>query len=120
METGYPEAVATVVALADSTASIYFSNGGGLLGSGFQNDPGKAALSLVEHAPPFIVACRWVQTYPSPIQGNTRFYLLADGQVFSTEATEDDFGNNRQPLSPLFHLAQNLIGEMRKLKPDWK
>ncbi|BCM90347.1 hypothetical protein IAD21_02198 [Abditibacteriota bacterium] len=119
METGYPGAVATLVALADSTASLYFSNGGGLLGSGFQEGPGKAALSLVEHAPPFIVACRPVQTYPLPAQGHTRFYLLAEGQVFSTEAPEADLGYNRQPLSPLFHLAQNLIAEMRTLKPNW-
>jgi hypothetical protein len=34
METGYPEAVATLVAVADGTSSLYFSNGGGFIGVG--------------------------------------------------------------------------------------
>ena len=31
METGYPEAVATLIAVADGTTSMYFSNGGGVI-----------------------------------------------------------------------------------------
>ena len=34
METGYPEAVATLVAFADGTTSLYFSSGGGTIGAG--------------------------------------------------------------------------------------
>jgi hypothetical protein len=34
METGYPEAVATLVGVADGTTSLYFSNGGGFIGAG--------------------------------------------------------------------------------------
>ena len=34
METGYPEAVVTLIALSDGTASLYFSNGGGVIGAG--------------------------------------------------------------------------------------
>ena len=34
METGYPEGVATLVALGDGTTSLYFGNGGGVIGAG--------------------------------------------------------------------------------------
>lgn len=34
METAYPDAVVTLVALADGTTSLYFSNGGGIIGAG--------------------------------------------------------------------------------------
>jgi hypothetical protein len=34
METGYPEAVATLVGVAEGTTSLYFSNGGGFIGAG--------------------------------------------------------------------------------------
>jgi hypothetical protein len=34
METGYPEAVATLVVLGEETTSLYFSNGGGVIGAG--------------------------------------------------------------------------------------
>ena len=33
METGYPEAIATLVGLGDGTTSMYFSNGGGTIGA---------------------------------------------------------------------------------------
>ncbi len=34
METGYREAVATLVGVVDGTSSLYFSNGGGFIGAG--------------------------------------------------------------------------------------
>lgn len=34
VEIGYPEPVATLVALSDGTTSLYFSNGGGVIGAG--------------------------------------------------------------------------------------
>ena len=34
METGYSEAVATLVGVVDGTTSLYFSNGGGVIGAG--------------------------------------------------------------------------------------
>ena len=42
METGYPEAVASLVVIADGTVSLYFSNGGGIIGVGM----GFAAVPL--------------------------------------------------------------------------
>jgi len=34
METGYPEAVASLVCIADGTTSLYLSSGGGVIGAG--------------------------------------------------------------------------------------
>src|SRR5687767_13665146 len=34
METGYPEAVATLVGVIDGSTSLYLSNGGGMIGAG--------------------------------------------------------------------------------------
>ena len=34
METGYPEAVATLVVFAEGSTSVYFSGGGGVIGAG--------------------------------------------------------------------------------------
>jgi hypothetical protein len=36
METGYPEAVASLVVFAEGSTSLYFSNGGGVIGAGDQ------------------------------------------------------------------------------------
>ena len=50
METGYPEAVATLVAVADGTASLYFSNGGGIIGGGAYAQVSAEALALIQVA----------------------------------------------------------------------
>jgi len=44
METGYPEAVASLVVVADGTTSLYFSNGGGIIGAGEHSSVRTAAL----------------------------------------------------------------------------
>ena len=46
METGYPEAVATLVVFGDGTTSLYFSNGGGMVGAG-EHDVVRAASKLL-------------------------------------------------------------------------
>jgi hypothetical protein len=50
METGYPEAVATLVAVVDGTSSLYFSNGGGLLGAGEVPRPAPVGVHHVDVA----------------------------------------------------------------------
>ena len=50
METGYPEAVATLVVVTDGSASIYFSNGGGIIGAGEHLQGKKHSLTLMEIA----------------------------------------------------------------------
>ena len=56
METGYPEAVATLVGVIDGSTSLYFSNGGGVIGAGAHPEVAAAterwldmSLDLLQH-----------------------------------------------------------------------
>jgi hypothetical protein len=113
METGYSEAVATLVVLAEGTVSLYFSNGGGMIGLGEHKKPRAVAKALLDSAPDYVRHCTSTSAYPLPTKGSTRFYLLTFDGVFTTEAPEDDFGYNRHALSPLFHRAHELIAAAR-------
>ncbi|MBM3472898.1 MAG: hypothetical protein FJX75_06490 [Armatimonadetes bacterium] len=113
METGYPEAAVTLVAVADGTVSLYFSNGGGTLGLGAFAGPRKASEALLQAAPRFMAVCQPTTEYPLPGRGHTRFYLLTFAGVLTAEAIEEELGYNRHPMSPLFHLAHQLIAEIR-------
>jgi len=115
METGYPGLTVTLVAVADGTVSLYFSNGGATLGLGALPGPQRAAEALLQAAPEFLAACRPTTDHPLPGTGNTRFYLLTFDGVFTAEAGEDDLGYNRHPLSPLFHLAYRLLAEVQPI-----
>jgi hypothetical protein len=113
METGYPEAVVSLLALADGTTSLYFSNGGGIIGSGQREGPAVAARSLVAFAAHNLGYLVEAIDYPLPEPGHTRFYVLTSNGVVTADAPERDFGENRHVLSPLFYAAQELITEIR-------
>ncbi len=49
---------------------------------------------------------------PLPSAGRTRFYVLTTDGLLTAEASEEDLGENRHVLSPLFHSAHALISEM--------
>ena len=115
METGYPEAIVTLVSFADGTASLYFGNGGGVVGSGQHAGPAAASRSLV------LLAARSKQglvaatSTPLPRVGCTHYVLTQRGAV-TTEAKEEDLGEHRHALSPLFYAAQDVITEIRKVE----
>ena len=116
METGYPRAVATLVAFADGSASLYFSNGGGMIGAGQHPEPAAAAKSLVEIAGANLSRFALTSEFPLPTLGRTRFFVVTAHGVLTAEAADDDLGNNRLPLSPVFHAAHALIAEMRQVE----
>lgn len=115
METGYPEAIATLVALADGSVSLYFSNGGGMIGMGSHEGPQRAAQALLTMAPQFRANCEATTKYPLPRKSCVRFYLLTQRATLTAEAGEEDLGNDRHPLSPLFHQAHDLIAKIRAI-----
>jgi hypothetical protein len=109
METGYPNGVATLVALADGTVSLYYSRGGGILGLGPHEGPRTAAAELLDFAPAYTQYCQSTDEFPLPHLGHTRFYVVVGSAILTTDATESDLGNRRHALSPLFHKCHELI-----------
>ena len=117
METAYPEAVATLVVLADGTTSMYFSNGGGVIGAG-EHDSVRAASEMVlsateAHLSHFVT----VGETPLPDVGRVRFYVRTFDGMKGAEADEEDLGEGRHPLSPVFYAAHDVIGAIRHVSP---
>ncbi|MGH8018926.1 MAG: hypothetical protein ACREIA_11640 [Opitutaceae bacterium] len=113
METGYPEAVATLVSVVDGAASLYFSSGGGIIGGGENERPNAASMKLVRLSASFLRSMSKAETTPLPKKGFTRFYVVTPSGLLTAEAKEEDLGEGRHALSPLFHAAHELITEVR-------
>ena len=112
METGYSDAVATLVTVADGNVSLYWSNGGGI-GVGQHEGPREACKSFLATAPKFLAYARPTEDFPLPQEGHTRFYFLTLDGAFTAEAKEEDLDNGRIPLSPLFYKAHEVITQAR-------
>ena len=69
MDTRYPEAVMTLVALADGTTSLYFSNGGGMIGGGQHSRVAAATKRLVEIASRSLDLLSAASDFPLPPPG---------------------------------------------------
>jgi len=112
-ETGHETGVVTLVTMVDGTTSLYFSNGGGILGLGEHEEPRKICLEFLVFAEKFIAKATPVSSFPLPARGYTTFYFNTKNGVFSATAKENDLGNNRSPLSPLFYKAHDVISQAR-------
>lgn len=120
IELGYENGVGTLLALAEGTVSLYFSAGGGSLGHGAHPGPRKAAILLLQCAPKFRELCHSTTEHPLPHKGSVRFYLLTFDGILTAEADMKELETKRHPLSGLYLLGHNLIGEIRMVDEKLK
>jgi hypothetical protein len=117
METGYTEAVVSLICLADGTTSLYFSNGGGVIGGGQHQRVRGAADKLIALADAQADVLHVTETYPMPAIGRVCFYARTFDGLRAAEADEQDLGRGRHALSPLFHASHAVIAAVRESAP---
>jgi hypothetical protein len=113
METGYQDAVATLVAISDGSASLYISKGGGIIGAGEYEQVHNSSIALITLAGNNLEKFTTTTEFPLPGVGFTRFYVVTPSGVFTKEVLEDDLGNERDVLSPVFFQGHELMSYIR-------
>lgn len=113
MDTGYPEAVATLIGLADGTTSLYFSNGGGMIGGGQHPLVAEATERLVNAAAGEIGRLSPQSDFPLPAVGMTQLIAVTPNECLCASAAEAKLGSGEHELSDLFFAAQDVITELR-------
>lgn len=116
METGFEKGSFTLLVLADGTTSLYFSNGGGIIGAGTHEAVKKASSVLLVGANHFWPKTKSTSTFPYPSGGEVRFYFIGRSGVTVYSARERDLGENRDPMSQLFYASHRVISELRKIE----
>ena len=112
-EFGFPQGVATVVALGDGTVSVYFSGGGGSLGLGQHEGPRKAAEALLEEAPSALPLAAKDPALPLPQAGEVRFWFLTAGGPVTVAASEAELAAGTSPMTKLHGLLHDLLTQIR-------
>lgn len=114
METGFAKGVATLVGFADGTTSLYFSNGGGIIGAGQHESVRVATETWLRGFGDLKASFAPATATPPPGVGRVRFYVRTFGGTLTAEADEQDLGHRRHPLAPLFHLGHAVISRIRE------
>lgn len=114
METRYPEAAATLVALLDGSVSLYFSNGGGMIGAGEHASVRREAIKFISTAEAYVEDFSRTTQYPLPETGRVKFYLLTFSGILTGDFDENLLGEGGHKLSKLFHAGHDVITEIRK------
>ena len=105
--------VVTLAGLVDGTTSLYFSSGGGILGSGNHPLVGTAARELVNKAELALEYFQPVREYPFPDEGFIRFYALTFSGILLAECPDQDVKDPLLGLSELYAAAQDLITQVK-------
>lgn len=113
METAGNDYCYTLVAVADGSASIYYSSGGGIIGAGQHPQGGEKAKEFLNFSRQYESKLKEVKEFPLPKPGMTRFYIIKKDSTLTGEFKEDDLGNEKLKLSPLFHKGHELITIIR-------
>lgn len=115
METGYPEAAATLVALLDGSVSLYFSNGGGMIGAGEHASVRREAIKFISTAEPYVGDFTTTTEYPLPETGRVKFYLLTFSGILTGDFDEHLLGEGGHKLSKLFYAGHDVISAIREV-----
>jgi hypothetical protein len=114
-----------LVAVADGSASLYFSNGGGVIGAGEHANVSKLAKELVDYSSNFAKHLdrwdRWDQRAqwdigfepPLPSPAMVRVSIISKGGGLSSEFPEDELKCGQSPLSDFYLQSVGLIGEIK-------
>jgi len=116
MEIGFPEAAVTLVSLKDGTASLYFANGGGVIGGGEHKSVSENAKNFVTISNDFFSLMNKTVDYPLPEIGKVRFYILTESGIFASKSIDaKELGEGSDRLSGLFYLGHEVITALRKI-----
>ena len=116
METAYPEAVATLVAMGDGSTSLYLSNGGGMIGAGAHASVRIATETFLLVAERHIGAFVPTTEAPLPAIGRVRFYVRTfDGGTLTAEGDPNVLAGGAHPLAPVYEAGQAVLAAMREI-----
>lgn len=119
MEAGYEAGTATLVVLADGTTSLYYSTGGGMLGSPGYLPVAQAAKVMVSLANNFIDQMSRVKKVNLPSVGQVNFTLLTYSGKYFTNAPLESLASGDHALSHLYQSGRETLKQLSVLK-DYK
>ena len=112
MDTGQEKAVVTLTSFVNGDASLYFSAGGGVIGGIGHADVRIAARRFTQFAGALVSEMSKCTDFPLPVVGQTTFYVITTGGVFTLTAPEQQLSAGLHDFSPLYHAGHYVISRL--------
>jgi hypothetical protein len=117
MEIGVPNGAASIVAVADGSASMYTSVGGGMIGVGEHPSGRLAAMNFLKKVESLLDLMPVATDLPLPRSGEHALVALShDGTRRRAVVAVKDLEDGKHPLFAAFDAGQDLITAMRLLQ----
>ncbi len=113
MEELYGDTSASLVCLADGTVSLYFGNGGGIIGMGEHDAPRNASNTFILQASDYLDQAQPTKEYPLPSKGECIFYFRTFDGLYKATSSQADIQEGRSSLTPLYNIAHEVIAQCR-------
>jgi hypothetical protein len=113
IDLGEPGGVATLVALADGTTSLYMSTGGGLIGGGGHVSVATAARKCIVHLARKRDELARTDDEGLPGKGFVRFHLLHEAGRRMAEVREDLLLDGAYPLADAYASMHEVVTQIR-------
>lgn len=116
MEFATGNTAVTLVSLADGTTSMYFGNGGGVIGGGGDPAVAQASRDLVALAESYLDDMEPMQEIPLISGGIIRFITLTYKRLSSIDIPQARLFKGNHLFMPLFNQANRVISLLRMLR----
>jgi len=113
MEMSVSDSVASLLASAGGTSSLYFGTGGGIIGAGKHPQVRAANRRFLVAVESALDALSTVDQFELPGPGRIRFAVLTYDGKRGADASEDELKAGGHPLSKSFMAGHELIAYLR-------
>jgi len=112
---GSPEGTATLVTFLGGSTSLYFSSGGGIIGTGDSSeDVRKASRTLLAELENCTAQMEARSLQKLPTGDSVRFYVhTRDGLLSTAEIPASDLQSSEHPLFPCYAAAMKVFTQVR-------
>ena len=112
------DAVASILALRDGTASLYTTSTFGIIGGGRHATVRAAAQICVRVAADCLAQSQAIADFPFPANDDVYFYLLTYAGVRRCVGDLDALSRGADTTAPLFDAAQEVLTQLRMTMED--
>ena len=116
MDRAYPEGLATLVAFADGTTSLYTSGGGGVIGGGEHASVAALNRQLLIAAEDHLERFSLRHQTELPNDGRVLITVLTYTGRFAAESSAEDLGEGRHAAAPVFYAAHEVIHALHMIE----